>query len=125
MVKRQPPASSDLLSISTEQRNNKAFITFFLMVCLLLGGASLPLDSTQPRSIGEWVLRLIYGFAGFAGAAGLVATRYGSWRWSRMAYMLALAFPIGTLLTIYVHQLRVDYLRHLYGLNTSQRDATD
>ncbi|MEZ6139581.1 MAG: hypothetical protein R3B84_03325 [Zavarzinella sp.] len=95
---------------STEQRDNRAMIVFLLIVCVIFGGASLPMSGNRTQDLGVWLMRLLYGLAGLAGAAGLSATLRGSRRWSRLAYLLIIAIPIGTLLAYYAHVLRIAYL---------------
>jgi hypothetical protein len=96
-----------------EKRNDRAFIFLWILVCCILAGSGPGIGQYRSQSIGVQLMGWLYGIGGLAGVVGLVATLRGSQMWSRLVYLLALAFPVGTYLTMFVHISRVDYLAHL------------
>jgi hypothetical protein len=98
-----------------EHRNTRAFIVLFIVVSgvSLISGAGTALGAGHPRDAGAVVVGILYGLGGVGGVLGLLATLRGNRRWSRLAYLMAIGFPVGTLLAVYIHVLRVEYLGHL------------
>jgi SEC-C motif len=92
-------------------RNDRARIIFFIcisgLVCLVGLTSAVKVERLPWPATASAVLKFLYGVGGFAGVIGLFAVLCGSRRWSRVAYLFALAFPIGTFLTIFVHEHRI------------------
>lgn len=79
-----------------------AVLSLFVSGVVLLAGAGTAAGETG----AEQVLGVLWVLGGLGGVAGWAAALRGSRRWSRLVYLMALGFPLGTLWAAVSHGLR-------------------
>lgn len=102
-TKSTPPPKSSSGEI-TESRDVRAIAVFFLVASVLLLFAGCG-TLTSERG-GARILGIMWVIAGLAGMFGWVAALRGGRRWSRLVYLTALAFPLGTFMALGSHGIR-------------------
>ena len=98
-----PPARTD----------PKPFFAFSIFFCgvLVLTGVLTVARGFASGETNAILFGGLFTVGGVGGAIGLAAALRGSWRWSRLVYVLALAVPAGTVWCIFLHFARVRYLK--------------